>query len=65
MDVRKERPSRARRHRRRYEPVRPRVAARVAASVRRTRESGLLPDDYALYAFVYDVATWRLEPVET
>jgi hypothetical protein len=40
------------------------VAARVAASVRRVRESGLLPDDYAFHPFVYDVATGHLEPVE-
>jgi carbonic anhydrase len=42
----------------------PDVAARVAASVRRARESGLLPDDFAIHAFVYDVATGRIEPVE-
>ena len=37
---------------------------RVAASVRRIRESGLLPDSYTVHAFVYDVATGRLEPTE-
>jgi carbonic anhydrase len=42
----------------------PDVADRVAASVRRVRESGLLPDDYALHPFVYDVSTGRLAPVE-
>jgi carbonic anhydrase len=42
----------------------PDCAARVAASVRRVRDSGLLPDDYALHPFVYDVATGHLEPVE-
>ena len=42
----------------------PDVAARVAASVRRARESGLLPDDFVLHPFVYDVATGRLEPVD-
>ena len=41
----------------------PDVAARVAASVRRARESGLLPEDYTLHPFVYDVASGRLEPV--
>jgi carbonic anhydrase len=40
------------------------VADRVGASVRRVRESGLLPDSYELHAFVYDVSTGRLEPVE-
>ena len=28
------------------------------------RESGLLPDDYALHPFVYDVATGRLAQVD-
>jgi carbonic anhydrase len=42
----------------------PDVAARVAASVRRARESGLLPDDFALHRFVCDVATGRMEPVD-
>jgi len=37
---------------------------RVAASVRRIRESGLLPASYTVHAFVYDVATGRLEPAE-
>ncbi len=35
---------------------------RVAASVRRIRESGLLPESYPVHAFVYDVASGRLEP---
>ncbi len=42
----------------------PDVAARVAASVRRIRESGLLPAGYALHPFVYDVATGRIDPVD-
>jgi carbonic anhydrase len=40
------------------------VAARVGASVRRVRESRLLPDSYELHAFVYDVSTGQLKPVE-
>ena len=42
----------------------PDVAERVAASVRRLRETPLLPDSYAVNGFVYDVATGRIEPVE-
>ncbi len=38
--------------------------ARVAASVRRIRESGLLPDTYAVHAFIYDVATGRVVPAQ-
>ncbi len=34
---------------------------RVAASVRRIRESGLLPQDYRVHAFLYDVESGRLE----
>lgn len=41
------------------------VDARVAASVHRVRQSGLLPSSYALHAFVYDVSTGRLEAVQT
>jgi carbonic anhydrase len=36
---------------------------RVAASARRVRESGLLPEDFAVHAFVYDVSSGRIEPV--
>jgi hypothetical protein len=28
------------------------------------RESGLLPDDYELHPFVYDVSSGRLSPVD-
>jgi carbonic anhydrase len=42
----------------------PDVAAEVARSVERVRASGLLPDDYELHPFVYDVASGRLVPVE-
>ena len=38
-------------------------AERVAASARRVRESGLLPEDFAVHAFVYDVSSGRIEPV--
>lgn len=41
----------------------PEVSTRVAASLRRLRESGLLPDDFGLHGFVYAVETGRLEPV--
>ena len=34
---------------------------RVVASVRRIRESGLLPQDYRVHAFLYDVESGRLE----
>lgn len=40
------------------------VAGRVAASVRRVRETPLLPDDYGVHGFVYDVGTGLVEPVE-
>lgn len=37
---------------------------RVRSSVRRLRETPLLPDDFGVAGFVYDVTTGRLEPVE-
>jgi carbonic anhydrase len=37
---------------------------RVSASVRRIRESGLLPEDFAVHAFVYDVSSGRIDSVE-
>jgi carbonic anhydrase len=40
------------------------VAERVRASIRRARESGLLPEDYVLHGFVYDVSSGRLDPVD-
>jgi carbonic anhydrase len=43
----------------------PDVAAQVTQSVRSVRDSGLLPDDYELHPFVYDVASGRLVPVES
>jgi carbonic anhydrase len=42
----------------------PDVASRVAESVRSVRESGLLPADYELHPFVYDVQSGRLVPVD-
>jgi carbonic anhydrase len=39
------------------------VEARVAASVRRLRETPLLPDDYGVQGFVYEVETGRLREV--
>jgi carbonic anhydrase len=42
----------------------PDVADRVAASVRRLRESNLVPDDYPITGFVYDVKTGRIDEVE-
>ena len=42
----------------------PDVADRVAASVRRIRESNLLPDDYPVTGFVYDVKSGRIDQVE-
>ncbi len=39
------------------------VAERVRASVRRLRETPLLPDDYAVSGFVYHVETGELTPV--
>ena len=41
----------------------PDVAARVVASVEQVRGSGLLPEDYELHPFVYDVSSGRLVPV--
>jgi carbonic anhydrase len=38
-------------------------AERVSASARRIRESGLLPEDFAVHGFVYDVSSGRLDPV--
>ena len=40
------------------------IEASVAASVQRLRETPLLPDDYVVSGFVFDVASGRLEPVE-
>jgi carbonic anhydrase len=40
------------------------IEASVAASVRRLRETPLLPEGYAVEGLVLDVATGRLEPVE-
>ena len=37
---------------------------RVRASARRIRESGLLPDSFAVHPFVYDVHTGKLDQVE-
>jgi hypothetical protein len=37
---------------------------RVLASARRIRESGLLPEDYALHPFLYHVENGRLERLE-
>ena len=42
----------------------PSCSARVQASARRIRESQLLPDSFTVHAFVYDVATGRLENAE-
>lgn len=39
------------------------VRERVRASVRRLRQEPLLPDDYGVSGFVYDVTTGRLEEV--
>ena len=41
----------------------PDVAERVRSSVRRLSESPLLPDDYGVAGFVYDVTTGRIELV--
>ena len=41
----------------------PDVGDRVAASVRRIRESNLVPDDYPITGFVYDVKTGRIDEV--
>jgi len=42
----------------------PDVAERVASSVRRLRETPLLPDSYAIHGFVYGVATGQIELVD-
>ena len=42
----------------------PDTAERVAASVRRIRESNLVPDDYSVKGFVYDVRTGEIDEVE-
>ena len=42
----------------------PDAGERVAASVRRIRESNLVPDDYRVTGFVYDVKTGRIDEVE-
>ena len=39
------------------------VPARVAASIRRIRQSGLLPARYELHGFVYNVSSGQLEPI--
>jgi len=41
----------------------PEIEASVVASVRRLRTTPLLPGDYAVAGFVFDVATGRVEPV--
>jgi carbonic anhydrase len=41
----------------------PDVPARVAASVKRVRESPFLPDAFAVQGFVYDVHTGEISPV--
>jgi len=41
----------------------PDVRRRVEASVRRLREAQLLPTDYGVHGYVYDVKTGRLEDV--
>jgi carbonic anhydrase len=40
------------------------IEASVRASVLRLRETPLLPDDYRVEGFLFDVATGRVEPVE-
>src|SRR3954452_22574001 len=42
----------------------PDVAARVRESLATIRASSLLPDDYAVAGYVYDVKTGRLDPVD-
>jgi carbonic anhydrase len=42
----------------------PDVSERVRASIRRVRESGLLPDSFELHGFVYDVSSGRLIAVD-
>lgn len=41
------------------------IEASVTASVQRLRASPLLPDDYRVEGFVFDVETGRIEPVPT
>ena len=41
------------------------IEASVVASVRRLQETPLLPSGYRVEGFVFDVATGRLEPVES
>ena len=41
----------------------PDAAVRVAESVKRVRESDLLPDSFAVTGFVYDVHTGEINPV--
>ena len=41
----------------------PDCGERVAASVRRIRESGLLPESFTIHGFLYHVETGRLEAV--
>ncbi len=41
----------------------PEVHDSVAASVRRLRESNLVPDDYPITGFVYDVKTGKIDEV--
>jgi carbonic anhydrase len=41
----------------------PDVTARVAESVKRVRESDLLPDSFGVQGFVYDVHTGAINPV--
>lgn len=40
------------------------IEASVTASVRRLRASPLLPDDYTVEGFVFDVETGRIEPID-
>ena len=46
-----------------FEPF-PHVHESVAASVRRLRDSDLVPDDYPIRGFVYDVKTGRIDEVD-
>jgi carbonic anhydrase len=43
----------------------PSCKERVQASARRIRESALLPENFGVHAFVYDVATGRIENAES
>ena len=42
----------------------PSCQERVRASARRIRESALLPESFAVHAFVYDVSTGRIDNAE-